>query len=245
MREIVSAATSKAVRRLDTSDAALNQLYSHARPPAALFASNAAVKLGLLIDPAKLDEARAHLLDGLAWWPSNGMAHLNLGDLERDHGSRARALAHYTAAAALPPVDTRGAAPWVSEWVAEPRQDSVGLASYMCAVLHHQSLTLDAALPYLCRFPALRYRLSSAVWKLAGSGQHANNPPHPDAANPDAVRRFDGCVPPPLHMSFYPIRHVPCPLLVLQQRRQQQRQSPPGAMALAAALCLVPRCSRH
>ena len=84
---ILAAATSKTSERTDLSDSTLATLRN---PPVQLVASNAAVKLGLLIDPAKLDESREHFLEGLRWWPSNGMAHLNLGDLERENGSLSR-----------------------------------------------------------------------------------------------------------------------------------------------------------
>ena len=190
---ILAAATSKTSERTDLSDSTLATLRN---PPVQLVASNAAVKLGLLIDPAKLDESREHFLEGLRWWPSNGMAHLNLGDLERENGSLSRALSHYSAAAALPPA--KASCSTMVKWLVDQRQESVRLASYMCALLHHANAAPNAALPYLHRFPALRYRLSGAIWQLASRhGSSMARPRKHKAANsPEAVRRFDGCVPP-------------------------------------------------
>ena len=79
-----------------------------------------------------------------------------------------------------------------------PRVETVGLASYMSALLHHQALQFDDALPYLRRFARLRYRLSPALWKLASRPPSSALTLATDSTDAKTVRRFDGCVPPPL-----------------------------------------------
>ena len=81
-------------------------------PPTAIIISSALTTLGgnhldaasVEIGSAPLDRARAAFRRALVWWPSNGMALLNLADLERAHGSLASAMAWYEAAAALCPL---------------------------------------------------------------------------------------------------------------------------------------------
>ena len=78
-------------------------------PPASLIVSTALTSLGgLHLDASRLAEARSAFLRSLSWWPNNAMALINLGDLEREHGSLARGLEHYASAAALPPLPTEG-----------------------------------------------------------------------------------------------------------------------------------------
>jgi hypothetical protein len=90
-------------------------------------------------------------------------------------GSLTRALSHWQAGAALPPLEVDessrdaegdgdgrigslksnsddGQRAWLKQWVILPRIETVSLASYMMALLYHQSLDFEAALPYLRRF---------------------------------------------------------------------------------------------
>ena len=195
-------------------------LASEATPPAGLIVSTALTSLGgLHLDASRLEDARSCFVRSLEYWKSNGMALLNLGDLEREHGSLDIAVRHYAAAAALPPIDDddeeengessegddddededeEDEGGWLSQWVAAPRVETVGLASYMSALLHHQALQFDEALPYLRRFARLRYRLSPALWKLASRPPSTALTLAADSTDAKTVRRFDGCVPPPL-----------------------------------------------
>ena len=73
-------------------------------PPAPLVVSVALNSLGgFLLDDGELGKAKACFLRSLEIWPRHGMALVNLGDLERENGSREQALEHYAAAAALLP----------------------------------------------------------------------------------------------------------------------------------------------
>ena len=186
-------------------------------PPVSLVASMACTSLGgLHLDAQRLEQARGCFVSSLGWWPDNAMSLLNLGDLEREHGSLSLAVTHYVSAAALPPVHEAGGElsgeeeddageempTWFDQWVSMPRVEAVALASYMCALLHHQSLAFDRALPYLRRFSRLRYRLAPALWRLACTRPLANASLPSSAAairkDPQAVRRFDQSVPIPL-----------------------------------------------
>ena len=94
---------------------------------------------------------------------------------------------------------------WTLAWVVGPRTEALSVASYMCALLHHQALRPEAALPYIRRFHRVRYRLAPAVWKLAaraplpeGSNRSAKRPREaaiPSRSDAHAVRRFDDAVP--------------------------------------------------
>ena len=65
-------------------------------PPTALVVSVALNSLGgLLLDARKLSEASVAFEDSLSVWSANGMALINLGDLEREHGDFETGLAHY------------------------------------------------------------------------------------------------------------------------------------------------------
>ena len=234
-------------RPADVSDDALQ---SAAAPPSGLIAAMALTSLGgLHLDSTRLDDARRCFLRSLDWWPSNGMALLNLGDLEREHGSPTIAMTHYKTAAALPPFEheaseveaesddgdeadddkkTRASAAamapdegeegsdegseeeeeegeeeesWFAQWVGTPRVDTVGLASYMCALLHQQALAFDDALPYLRRFARVRYHIAPAVWRVAAHRALRadrlvdSTDGAVEASDAGAVRRFDGGVP--------------------------------------------------
>ena len=93
------------------------------------------------------------------------MALTNLADVERERGCVREAARHYQTAASLPSTEWPTVTPsdWFEAWVAEPRTECVGLATYMCALLLHQALAFDEALPYLQRF-GIRWRLAPCVW---------------------------------------------------------------------------------
>jgi len=89
----------------DISSVADEALTSALSPPADLIVSTALTSLGgMHLDTCTLEEARRCFRRSLSWWPGNGMALLNLGDIEREHGCLAMAIKHYEAAAALPPL---------------------------------------------------------------------------------------------------------------------------------------------
>ena len=52
---------------------------------------------------------------------------------------------------------------WAAAWVFGPRLECVQVASYMIALLLHQSGAFDLALPYLRRFRDVRYRLDTEL----------------------------------------------------------------------------------
>ena len=75
-------------------------------PPTALVVSVALNSLGgLLLDARKLSDASAAFEDSLSVWGANGMALINLGDLEREHGGFETGFVHYQKAAELPPLE--------------------------------------------------------------------------------------------------------------------------------------------
>ena len=124
---------------------------AHDLPPAPLIISAALNSLGgLHLEASALDAARGAFRRSLKHWPGNTMSHLNLGDLEREHGTFSKAFSHYRTAAALPlltdDADDRG---WFAEWVAGPREECVTLAAYMCALTLHQTEDFQGGLRYL------------------------------------------------------------------------------------------------
>ena len=174
-------------------------------PPSALAASTALNSLGgYALDAGALSAARAAFLRALELWPANGMALINLGDLEREHGSLPAAIGHYERAAALPSVPYVGG--WHDQWVGEPTAKCRALASYMVALLLHQCGAYARALPYLQRFGGVRYRMAPAVWDLVSS-RPSDRPAdvalsRGAAADARVVRRWDGAVPPVLLASL-------------------------------------------
>ena len=96
-------ATAKGARRYDEStDDPSNAVEEE--PPAALLVSVSLNTIGgFHLDAGRLDDASAAFVESLDVWPHNAMALVNLGDLEREHGSFAGALTLYERAAALPP----------------------------------------------------------------------------------------------------------------------------------------------
>jgi tetratricopeptide (TPR) repeat protein len=136
-------------------------------PPTALVVSVALNSLGgLLLDARKLSDASVAFEDSLTVWGANGMALINLGDLEREHGNFETGFVHYQKAAELPPLgdgddadDAGGRASdsdevqdeqgeeeeeeeeesdWFASFVVGPRLECVAQASYMCALMLHQ-----------------------------------------------------------------------------------------------------------
>jgi hypothetical protein len=68
----------------DISSVADEALTSALSPPADLVVSTALTSLGgMHLDTCTLEEARRCFRRSLSWWPGNGMALLNLGDIER------------------------------------------------------------------------------------------------------------------------------------------------------------------
>ena len=170
-------------------------------PPSSLIASIALNSLGgFLIDEKELERARSCFKRSLALWPAHAMALVNLGDLEREHGSRDLAFSHYSAAAALPPCEEVEACGWCATWVEGPRAEAVSLATYMVVLHLHQRLECDRALQYLKRFAEVGYRIAPHVWHAIA--QPSASKPLKLAASAAAdwkrVRRFDGALPTPL-----------------------------------------------
>ena len=143
---------------------------AHDLPPAPLIISAALNSLGgLHLEASALDAARGAFRRSLKHWPGNTMSHLNLGDLEREHGTFSKAFSHYRTAAALPlltdDADDRG---WFAEWVAGPREECVTLAAYMCALTLHQTEDFQGGLRYLAMFD-IRFRLTPALWRMVNT----------------------------------------------------------------------------
>jgi hypothetical protein len=149
-------------------------------PPANLVHSCACNSLGgFATDLGHIHDARKYFNAALESWPHNAMALINLGNMEREHGSVDVALQLYTRCNRLTVVEyssneeIEDPFEWEDAWICAPRRACIAKCTYLAALMLHQQQRGHETDALLRRF-GVNWKISSPVWAAAMTSSAAS-----------------------------------------------------------------------